>query len=70
MEFLLAFFGFFALLSVVALIKLQGNPIFLFTLVLCVAGLVTTWRLEREDAAGGRAPFRAPSRRRTLRRRR
>ena len=46
---LLVFFGFFALLSVVALVKFQGNPIFLFTLLLCVTSLAVMWQAERED---------------------
>ena len=46
---LLIFFGFFALLSVVALVKFQGNPIFLFTLLLCVTSLAVMWQAERED---------------------
>ncbi len=49
LSFLLVFFGFFAVLSAAALIRLQGNPIFLFTLLLCVASLVTVWRLDEED---------------------
>jgi len=72
MSFLLAFFGFFVILSVAALVRLQGNPIFLFTLALCLASIITIWRLDREGparsterapGAGRRAPGR-PSRRR------
>ena len=64
LSFLLAFFGFFALLSVAALIRLQGNPIFLFTLLLCVASLVTIWRLDQEDGSRPRStPVRAARRR-------
>ena len=48
---LLVFFGFFALLSAVALVKFQGNPIFLFTLLLCVTSLAVMWQAEREDRA-------------------
>lgn len=61
LSFLLAFFGFFAVLSVAALIRLQGNPIFLFTLLLCVASLVTVWRLDEEDRP---SPAARPRRRR------
>jgi hypothetical protein len=64
MSFLLAFFGFFALLSLAALIRLQGNPIFLFTLLLCVASLVTIWRLDQEDGPRPRStPVRTARRR-------
>jgi hypothetical protein len=49
MNVLLVFFGFFAVLSVAALVKFSGNPIFLFTLLLCVASLATVWRADRED---------------------
>jgi len=51
MSILLAFFGFFTLLSAVALVKFEGNPIFIFTLLLCVASLVTLWRIDREETA-------------------
>jgi len=50
MTILLAFFGFFTLLSGVALVKFEGNPIFIFTLLLCVASLVTLWRIDREGS--------------------
>lgn len=48
MTILLAFFGFFTLLSGVALVKFEGNPIFIFTLLLCIASLVMLWRIDRE----------------------
>lgn len=51
MIFLLAFFGFFSILSIAALIKFSGNPVFLFTLLLCLASLVTLWRADREDSS-------------------
>jgi len=62
MTILLAFFGFFTLLSGVALVKFEGNPIFLFTLLLCVASLLTIWRIDRE--ATPRPARRTPKRRR------
>lgn len=50
MIFLLAFFGFFAILSIAALVKFSGNPVFLFTLLLCLASLVTLWRADRDES--------------------
>ena len=61
MIFLLAFFGFFALLSVVALVKFAGNPVFVFTLILCLASLVTLWRADADERAPSKAK---PTRRR------
>jgi len=49
MAILLAFFGFFTLLSGVALWKFEGNPIFIFTLLLCLASLLTIWRIDGEE---------------------
>jgi len=67
MSVLLVFFGFFALMSVAALVKFSGNPIFLFTLLLCVASLATVWRADAEDrgpAPRSRRSPAAPKRRR------
>lgn len=61
LTFLLAFFGFLALLSLVALVRLGGNPVFLFTLLLCVTSVLTVWRLDREEAP---SPVRRARRRR------
>ncbi len=70
MELLIAFFGFFTLMSVVALIKFQGNPLFLFSLLLSVASLIWLVQAERQGTrsaprkrAGGRARGRARGRR-------
>lgn len=66
MTFLLGFFGFFAVLSVAALIKFSGNPVFLFTLLLCLASLVTLWRADQDEAKpspAGRGTRRARGRR-------
>ena len=70
MNVLLVFFGFFAVLSVAALVKFSGNPIFLFTLLLCVASLATVWRADAEERTPGargksaRRAARPPTRRR------
>ena len=49
MEVLIAFFGFFVLMSVVALIKFQGNPLFLFSLLLSTASLIWLFNLHRQE---------------------
>ncbi len=64
MTILLVFFGFFTLLSGVALVKFEGNPIFIFTLALCVASLVTIWQIDREASPRSGSPARRPARRR------
>ncbi len=51
MLILIGVFGFFALMSAVALVKFEGNPLFIFTLLLCATSLVWLVRLHREDAA-------------------
>ena len=51
MTVLVAFFGFFALMSVVALVKHHGNPLFLFSLLISVASLVWLLNLERDRGA-------------------
>lgn len=55
MEILLGVFGFFALLSAVALVKFQGNPVFVFSLLLCSASLVWLIRLNREESRPSRS---------------
>ena len=71
MELLIAFFGFFTLMSVVALIKFQGNPLFLFSLLLSAASLIWLVQLRlQEDGArpAMRRRKRAPAARRLRRR--
>lgn len=64
MELLIGFFGFFVLMSVVALIKFQGNPLFLFSLLLSAASLIWLVHLHRQEPVG------SPTRRRSKRTRR
>lgn len=59
MTILAAFFGFFALMSLIALVKFQGNVIFVFSLLLSAASLVWILNLER---GGRRAAARASRR--------
>lgn len=61
MSILLAFFGFFTLLSAVALVKFEGNPIFIFTLLLCLASLLTIWRIDRDEPGASRPAGRKSS---------
>ena len=74
MELLIAFFGFFALLSVVALIKFQGNPLFLFSLLLSAASLIWLVQLRLQEGSprprshGMRRHKRTPAPRRRRRR--
>ena len=51
MEMLMAIFGVFALASLVALVKFQGNPLFVFALLLSLASLVWLEMMRREGAA-------------------
>lgn len=52
MTMLIGVFGFLALLSAVALVQYEGNPLFIFSLALCAASLIWLVRLEREDSGG------------------
>ncbi len=63
-EILIAFFGFFALMSLVALVKFQGNVLFIFSLMLSVASM--TWLLQqhRLEAREGKFLERRPRRKR------
>jgi len=45
---LAVFFGVFTVLSIAALVRFQGNPVFLFTLLLSAATLVWLIRLDAE----------------------
>jgi len=49
MMILAVFFGVFTVLSLAALIRFQGNPVFLFTLLLSAATLVWLIRLDAEN---------------------
>ena len=66
MAILIAFFGFFALMSAVALIRFEGNPLFIFTLLLSSASLVWLIVLERD---GPGRPGRKQARRKERRHR-
>jgi len=65
MEILIAFFGFFALMSAVALVRFEGNPLFLFSLLLSAASLIWLIVLKREE----RTPSRRVAKRRAARKR-
>ena len=52
MELLIGFFGFFVLMSVVALIKFSGNPLFLFSLLLSTASFIWLVHLHRQEPGG------------------
>ena len=45
-------------------LAVAGNPIFLFTLLLCVASLATVWRADQEDRKAPPRGRRAGARRR------
>ena len=49
MMMLAVFFGVFTVMSLAALIRFQGNPVFLFTLLLSAATLVWLIRLDAQD---------------------
>jgi 4-hydroxybenzoate polyprenyltransferase len=61
MMILAVFFGVFSVMSLAALIRFQGNPVFLFTLLLSAATLVWLIRLDAEDP--GRRRKARPARR-------
>lgn len=67
MEILIAVFGFFLVLSAVALVKYSGNPLFIFSFLLCSASLIWLVRLNLEDSRTGR-PKTARTKRRARRR--
>lgn len=54
MEILISVFGFFLVLSLVALVKYSGNPLFIFSFLLCSASLIWLVRLNLEDSGSGR----------------
>jgi hypothetical protein len=54
MEMLMTVFGVFALASLVALVRFEGNPLFAFTLLLSLASLAWMWKLSRQEPAGKR----------------
>lgn len=50
MEILIGVFGFFLLLSLAALIKYSGNPLFVFSFLLCAASMIWLVRLHMEGS--------------------
>jgi len=54
MEILIAIFGAFTLASAVALFKFEGNPLFVFSLLLSLASMVWLIHLARQEGAPAR----------------
>ncbi len=52
MELLTAVFAVFALASVVALVRFEGNPLFVFSFLLSATCAVWLFRLARDDGSG------------------
>ena len=63
MEILIGVFGFFLVLSLVALIKYSGNPLFIFSFLLCAASLIWRVRLHREGPRSATAGAKRKTRR-------
>jgi hypothetical protein len=56
MGILTVFFGFFALMSLVALVRFEGNALFVFSLLLSIASIA--WIVQQDRAPAG--PKRRP----------
>ena len=67
MEMLMAVFGIFALASLVALVRFEGNPLFAFTMLLSLASLAWMINLSRQEG-GTKKPGRYSGKKKRVRR--